>query len=109
MTIQEKARELGQRLAHSTLPQALKDTIFEALPKSSAQDLDGLLLALRNEAAQLQDLEDASRRFVACTAERWDALAAEEQAVVDVAVEEFVAATASDVLARAAQRSGVSV
>ncbi|MBI2482612.1 hypothetical protein HYV74_00355 [Candidatus Uhrbacteria bacterium] len=108
MTIQEKARELGQRLAHSTLPQVLKDAILEALPQSTEREVDALLLALRNEDAQLQQLEDASRQFVARTAEQWDALAAEEQAVVDAAVEEFVTETASSVLAHAVQRGAVT-
>lgn len=95
MTIQEKAKELGERLARSTVPQELKDAILELMPKLTEQDLDRILYSLRFEEGEHGRLEAALNEFQRALKARWDALAVEEQRIADEAIEDFLDDTAS--------------
>lgn len=95
MTITEKAKELGERLARSTAPKELKDAILELLPKLAEQDLDRILYSLRFEEGEHARLEAALNAFQQDLKARWSALATEEQRIADETIEDFLDDTAS--------------
>ena len=101
MTITEKAKELGERLAASTAPPELKATILELLPKLTERDLDRILYSLRFEEGELARLHAALQSFQEQLRAQWAALEQEEQWIADEAIEDFLNDTAS----QAAQRS----
>lgn len=95
MTITEKAKELGERLARSTAPQELKAAILDLLPKLAEQDLDRILYSLRFEEGEHARLEAALNAFQQDLKARWSALATEEQRIADETIEDFLDDTAS--------------
>jgi hypothetical protein len=95
MTLNEKAKELGERLARSTAPKELKDAILELLPKLTERDLDYLLYSLRFEEGEHARLEAALNAFQQDLKARWEALKTDEQRIVDEAIEDFLDDTAS--------------
>ncbi len=95
MTITEKAKELGERLAASTAPPELKTAILDILPKMNERDLDRVLYSLRFEEGEHARLEAALNAFQADLKARWEALKTEEQRIADEAIEDFLDDTAS--------------
>lgn len=88
IALQEKARELGQRLAQSTVPDELKREVLADLPAMQPRDIDLLLFALRAEHAQLALLEHALKEFEETEGARVDdAIAGATDAAITAYVE----------------------
>lgn len=95
MTITEKAKELGERLAQSTAPPELKTAILDILPKLTEKDLDRILYSLRFEEGEHTRLEAALNAFQEDLKARWSMLGTDEQRIADEAIEDFLDDTAS--------------
>lgn len=91
MTLEEKGKELGTRLAQSLIPEALKTTILEFLPKLTEHELDLILFALREEEGELIKMESALKDFIEHKKSDWAALQTEEQRIADEEIEDFIA------------------
>ena len=102
MTLEQQAKELGEKLAESTIPKELKREILEQLPKFSTRELGLVLYALRSEVAQLALLEKVLQDFEDAQIRRAPEIRAALRAVADAAITQYIALVEQDAVKRSA-------